>query len=264
MGWWRGAFVCLLAAATCAPYHATDPAPDGGGDAGGTPPPVAPPGGDDAGGDGASDASNADAADGGTFCARQGTVTFCSDFDESTDPLADWNGPNVGDGGALATDNVVFESSPHALHASTTTTGDTACVKRTFTVPKKVTVDVAFFVKAMPPANLSFGVVTLGPSGPTPLYFFFDTSKCYFQDGPDDFSLDLASPSTNAWHHLEIVVTDGKTVTTSFDGVPAWTAHAMKYPWSSPTIAALEVGITGLTTAAAADAWIDDVVVRTE
>jgi len=229
-------------------------------DDGGAPPAPPPP----APVDGGDDAASSDAAtDGGTFCSHQGTPVFCADFDESTDPTAGWDAPNVPDGGSLADDAIIFESAPRALHATTTKVGYQAAVRRAFTTGTTVTVDVAFLVKTLPP-NDSFNVVMLGPNGPTPLYFFFDTGKCYFQDGPDDFSTFLSAPSTSVWHHIGIVVTNGNTVTATFDGVAAWTAHTLPYPWASPTIASLEVGIAGLTTAAAADAWIDDVVVRTQ
>lgn len=254
MGWWRLALACLVVAAACAPYHASDTAAV---DGGGTTPPAPPSSPDtDAGSDGAPDAAR-----GGTFCERQAAATFCSDFDESTDPVAGWNGPHFGDGGALAIDDTIFESQPRALHA-TVDAGDTAYVERTFAVAKKVTVDFAFRVDAIPPST-SFDVAILGASGPRPLYFFFDTGKCYFQNGPDDFSMFLSAPSTGTWHHVQLV-TDGATATGTFDGVAAWTAHTLKYPFTTPAILRLDVGVVGLGKLGNAEAWIDDVVVRAE
>jgi hypothetical protein len=259
----RVALLCVIIAAACSPYHASDaPTDDAGG--GTPPPPPAPPNVQPEGDAGSEAAPDADAAsvDGGSFCVNQGAVTFCGDFDESpTDPVAGWDTKTVSAGAALSIDKAIFESAPQALHANTTT-GDTACVARSFTVPAKVTIDVAFRVAALTTA--SFNVLLVGPSGPHPIYFFFDSVKCYFQSGPDDFSTFLSAPSTNTWHHLHLVVANGTTATGSFDGVPAWTAHLIKYPWPSPTIATLQVGIAGLTSPGPADAWIDDVVVRTE
>ncbi|HEY8078381.1 MAG TPA: hypothetical protein VIF62_29835 [Labilithrix sp.] len=217
---------------------------------------------------GSSDASpDADAADAGFCASLSAAATFCSDFDESTDPSSGWAGLTLGDGGTAALDTT-FKSAPRSFHSSSA--GDPTFLFKTFGgVQRSIDVELDVFL-VYDPSTSSMGAVTpiqidTGQLD-TWIFFFADPSKGYFQQAGSAFSTNFPSPLGD-WHHLHLTVklgAGGSTITASADGTPLWTDHPMSPSWPSPASVSLRVGVPALATTPSGATRVDNVVVHVD
>jgi hypothetical protein len=209
--------------------------------------------------------------DSGTFCATLSPApTFCADFDYPADASAGdgWNYTIQEAGAAVTLTATAAKSAPRSMQ-SKSTLGGAGSVSLTFSLVDKISVDFDVqYLTPIPDSGVTSPILLTTPTFPgQDIYFYAGWFGSYFQEYGNDYSPNLVSPPIGVWHHVSIVVQNvdaGVTnITASMDGNAAWTNHALKQAWPSPTTATLQIGLPALyQVGVTQDVLVDNVVVR--
>jgi hypothetical protein len=205
-----------------------------------------------------------------TFCTTVSPPpTFCADFDDpaASGPSAGWENLSLEAGTSVVSSTTVYSTAPRSLQA-TSTLGYSAVVEKQLPMTSRISVDFDVRYPTLPVTGVVSAIRLTPPIYPgMDVYFFARTTNSYFQEYGDDYSAFLPAPSLDTWHHVAITITTtglSSMIDASVDGIVGWKNHTLLHPWPSPTIATLQVGLANLYAVTSGEAFVDNVVVRTQ
>lgn len=163
-----------------------------------------------------------------TFCARQPSALFCSDFDDGGLP-APWSDLTVSGGSTLALDDALAVSPPRSIRVETAATSGEACLSYTVaTAPSAFSISVDVRVESLGPGDFDLFTVrrsterNVGIEVRSDGKLWFDENIPPVDGGSDEtFKSTTGALPTGKWSRVQldvVQVSGGVSATLFVDG----------------------------------------------